>query len=90
VFAVLAFALGEGIVSLLGYPVGGSNPLWVSLNSDLVVCTLLLIPCVSGVVFGRKAKGTAATNAWLPTVIGALVGSAILMLTLVTEIDNYA
>jgi len=89
VFAILAFALGEGTVSVLGYPVGGTNPLWVSLVSDVVVCVILLVPCLAAVFFGLKARAAGVARAWLPTVLGAVFGLATLVLTIATEIGNY-
>jgi hypothetical protein len=90
IFVVLAFALGEGTVSLLGYPVGGTNPLWVSLVSDVVVCVLVLIPCAAAIAFGQRARRAGVAKGWLPAVIGGVIGIATLILTIVTEIGNYA
>ncbi len=86
VFFVVAMAAGEGTISGLGYPVGGDYPWWVSLLSDLAAVVVVLVPCVAAMIFGAKAKRAGARRALIPVVIGAVVGLAWLVLTIVSEI----
>lgn len=55
---------------------------------DLVVTPILLVPCVAAVLFGRRAKQLGVRGAAVPIIIGALVGAAGVVLTVVTEIGN--
>jgi hypothetical protein len=80
--------VGEGLVSLFGYPVGGDSPVWVSVVSDLAASVVFLIPCAAAVFFGRRAKKAGVRGAPVPLVIGAALGLAGLALTIGSEIGN--
>lgn len=89
VFLIVGFAVGEGLISALGYPVGGSNPVWVTLVSDLGALTTILVPCAAAMFFARHARSAGLHRAVVPMVIAALLGGAALLMTVITEIGNY-
>lgn len=88
VFLVVAFAVGEGVRSLLGYPSGSDIPLWASLVTDLAVLLVCALPAVVAIVLGRRARRGGVSSALAPAVIGAVVIAAVLVLTIVTEIGD--
>jgi hypothetical protein len=88
VFFFVAFAVGEGLTSLLGYPVGGDSPLWVTLLSDLAATIAILLPCVAAVCYANRARKSGERRALIPLVIGALAGTGWLILAIVSEIGD--
>jgi len=88
VLAVLSFAAGVVTLSALGYSSGGDEPLWVDLIVDVVATAVMLVPCVAAVFFGRRARQAGVRGAAVPIIIGAVVGAAGVVLTVVTEIGN--
>lgn len=88
VFAILSFAAGVVTLSALGYSSGGDEPLWVGLIVALVANAVLLVPCVAAVFFGRRARRAGVRGAAVPIIIGAVVGAAGVVLTVVTEIGD--
>lgn len=88
VFAILSFAAGVATLSALGYSSGGDEPLWVGLIVAIVANTVLLVPCVAAVFFGRRAKLAGVRGAAVPIIIGVVVGAAGIVLTVVTEIGD--
>lgn len=88
VFAVLSFAAGVVTLSALGYSSGGYEPLWVAVIVALVATAILLVPCVAAVFFGRRARQAGVRSASVPIIIGAFVGAAGVVLTVVTEIGD--
>lgn len=88
VFAILSFAAGVVTLSAFGYSSGGDEPLWVGLVVGLVAMTVLLVPCVAAVLYGRRARLAGIRGAAVPIVIGAVVGAAGTVLTIVTAIGD--
>lgn len=88
VFAFLSFAAGVVTLSAFGYSSGGAEPLWVSVVVGVVATAVLLAPCVAAVFFGHRARRAGVRGAVLPMIIGAVVGAATLILTIVTEIGD--
>ena len=85
VFFFIAIGAGEGVISLLGYPVGGSAPIWVSLVSSLAALAVVLLPCLAAVFFGRRAFQAGDRRGLFPAVLGAVAGLGWLILTIVSE-----
>ena len=85
-FFVVAIAAGEGTISGLGYPVGGSYPWWVSLLSDLAAVGVVLLPCALAIIFATKARRAGVRWALVPVVIGAVAGAGWLILTIISEV----
>ena len=84
VFFFLSFAAQEGIYALTGYdPSTGSAPLWANLAAGLPGLAIVLIPCIAGVVYGRRATRTGVRAGLVPAVLAALLGVAAVVLTVV-------
>ena len=75
-------------LSAFGYSSGGDEPLWVDLVVAIIAMTVLLVPCVAAVLYGRRARLAGVRGAAVPIVIGAVVGAAGIVLTIVTEIGD--
>lgn len=87
-FFVLAFALGEGLYSLLGYATGTSGPLWVQVVVGLPTLALFELPCVAGVRWALRARRLGDRRAWLPLGIAAGVGGWFLIITVVSTVSS--
>jgi hypothetical protein len=78
----LAFAAAEGIYALTGHdPSTGTAPLWADLAAGLPGLAIMLIPCIAGVVYGRRALKAGVGTGWVPAVIAALAGAGAIVLT---------
>lgn len=57
VFLFLSFLVQTGIYALTGHDPGTGDvpPLWASLAAGLPGLAILLVPCIAGVVHGRRA-----------------------------------
>jgi hypothetical protein len=89
VFFLIAFALGEGLYSLLGYkPENADAPVWALLVVDIPVLLVVLIPCAAAVVFGRRSSQMGDRRGRLPLIIGVAAGVGWLVLTIVSEVGN--
>ena len=83
-FFFVSFAAQEGIYALTGYDSSpGTAPLWATLAAGLPGLAILLIPCVAGVVYGRRATRTGVRAGLVPEVFAALLGVGAVVLTLV-------
>ena len=49
VFFFIAMAVGESLMSLLGYPSGGAAPAWVTVVTDVAATVTVLLPCLAAV-----------------------------------------
>lgn len=88
VFFFLAIGAGEGLISLLGYPVGGSAPIWVGLVSNFAALAVVLLPCLAAVFFGRRAYKAGDHRGLFPAVLGTVAGLGWLILTIVSEVGD--
>lgn len=73
---VAAFGIGEGLVSALGYPVGGPvrPPLWVGVSATLPAVAAFALPLWPTWHFGRRAVADGRRAGMVPfTIAGALV-----------------
>lgn len=85
VFFFVGFAVGEVLYAVLGYkPENDDAPLWADLTVSLLVLTVALLPCVGSVIYGRRASGAGLRSAWMPMAVGALAGTALVVLTAVS------
>lgn len=73
----LAFAVGEGLISALGYPTGGSAeaPWWAALTASIPALVVFVLPAVAAVHFGRRAMSLGDARGRLPTILGIVVAS---------------
>ncbi len=88
VFFLLAFAVGEATLAILGHPSGGDVPTWASLIADVTTLAVFLAPCVAAVAFGRRAERAGLHGAAVPVVIAVVAGAAVIILTIITELGN--
>lgn len=78
----LAFAVGEGLISLLGYPTGGSAeaPWWAAIVASVPALVVFALPAVAAVHFGRRAMRLGDDRGRVPMVIAvAAAGTFVLM-----------
>ena len=88
VFFFVAMAVGEGLTSLLGYPVGGDAPAWVGAVTALAATVTILLPCLAAVFFGRRASKGGDRRGVLPAVLGAVAGLGALVLAITSELGG--
>jgi hypothetical protein len=88
-FFFIAFAVGEGIYALMGYqPEDADAPVWAVVVASALVLLVVLIPCVAGVYFGRRAIKGGDRRGLFPAVIGAVAAVGWVALTIVSEVGN--
>ena len=81
---VAAFAIGEGLGALMGYPSGSaeSPPWFVSVLAAVPALVVFVLPGLLSLKFGRRAARAGAESAMLPAVIGLIVALAFVGLNL--------
>jgi hypothetical protein len=82
VFFLAAFAAAQGIYALTGYDpsAGATAPRWADLAAALPFLAILLIPCIAGVVYGRRAARAGVRAGLAPAAVAALLGVGALLL----------
>lgn len=71
---VAAFAVGEGLASLMGYPSGAESPPWfVPLFAGVPALIVFALPGLLSLKFGRRASRGGAESAMVPAVLGLVV-----------------
>lgn len=78
----LAFLIGEGLISALGYPVGGDEqaPWWAALLASAPALIVFVLPAVFAVHFGRRAMKLGDDRGRLPMILAIVVAAAFLLL----------
>ena len=81
---VAAFAVGEGLAALMGYPPGGSEspPWFVPLLAGVPALVVFVLPGLLSLKYGRHAAHAGADSAMVPAVLGILVGFGFVALNL--------
>ncbi len=71
----LAFLVGEGTISALGYPVGepAAAPLWAALSATGLAVLVFAIPLLPAWHYGRVARTQGARTAIVPFVVVAVL-----------------
>lgn len=89
-FFFVSFAAAEGIYALAGDDpsTGAAPPLWAELAAAFLYLAILLLPCVAGVAYGRRAVRSGVRAGWIPTVLAALLGVGAITQTVVTLAVN--
>ncbi|QIK74289.1 hypothetical protein [Nocardioides piscis] len=82
----LAFLVGEGLVSALGYPTGGSEqaPLWVALVATLPALVVFVIPALLAVYFARRAMRLGDVRARTPMIVGLTLAAVFIAMNVVS------
>ena len=88
VFFIAAFAASQGIYALTGYDpsAGTTPPLWADLGAGLPGLAILLIPCIAGVVYGRRAARAGVRAGLVPAAIAALLGIGAVLLVVLNAV----
>lgn len=71
----LAFLIGEGLISLLGYPVGDTAsdvPLWAKLVAVIPALLVFCVPALVSTWFARRAAAHGDRRGWLPAILLAV------------------
>ena len=57
IFFILAFAVGQGLYTLMGYlPEEAGIPMWVDLVATVPTIAVFLVPCTAAVLYGRRVN----------------------------------
>lgn len=72
---VLAFVVGEGLISALGYSTGGDTqaPWWAALTAAIPALVVFALPAALGVYFSRRALQLADDRARLPMIVAVVL-----------------
>ena len=83
----LAFLVGEGLVSAMGYEVGGDQPPWpVVIAAALPALLVFVLPAVAAVHFGRQALRLGDRRARVPMTIAVVVATAFVLLNVLAAL----
>lgn len=63
---VLAFLIGEGLISLLGYDLETTPPLWAILTATTPAFLVVLVPPAVSSWFARRAAAGGRRDGWVP------------------------
>ena len=79
---VLAFLIGEGIASALGYPVGSESqaPWWAVLTASIPALVVFALPAALAVHFGRRAVRLGDPGGRAPMVAAVAVAAGFILL----------
>jgi hypothetical protein len=72
---VLAFVIGEGLISALGYPSGGDEqaPWWAALTAVVPAVGVFVLPAVFAVHFGRRAVALGDSGGRAPMIVAVVL-----------------
>ena len=87
----LAFFIGEGLISALGYPTGGTEqaPGWAALIAVTPALIVFVLPAVSAVYFGRRAMRQGDVRARLPIFLALIVATGFVLLNGISALANW-
>ena len=79
---VLAFVIGEGLISALGYPTGGVTqpPWWAVLVAGIPALVVFVLPAVLAVHFGRRGLQQGDGAARAPMIAAVVIAAGFLLL----------
>ncbi len=84
-FFFFSFAAAQGIYAVVGHDpsTGDVPPLWANLAAALPALAIALVPCVAGVVFGRRATRAGHRAGLIPEALAVLLGFGMAVLVFV-------
>lgn len=84
----LAFLIGEGLISALGYPTGGAEqaPWWAALVATTPALVVFVLPAVVAVHLGRRAVRLGEGRGRLPMVVGVVVAAGFVLLNAISAL----
>lgn len=75
----LAFLIGEGLIGILGYPVGEQDsqpPLWAILLATVPALLVFCVPALVSTWFARRAAAHGDRRGWVPAILLSLIALA--------------
>lgn len=72
----LAFLIGEGLIGLLGYPVGDAAadaPLWAKLVAVVPALLVFCVPALVSAWFARRAAAHGDRRGWVPATLLSVI-----------------
>lgn len=80
-----AFLVGEGLVALMGYPVGAAEgpPWWIGALATLPAIALFWVPAVLSTRYARRASRAGDLRGWVPAVLALACALAFTVLNTV-------
>lgn len=74
---VLAFVIGEGLISALGYPSGGDEqaPWWAALIAVVPALVVFVLPAVFAIHFGRRAVALGEAGGRAPMIVAVVLAA---------------
>ena len=87
----LAFLIGEGLISALGYPTGGAEqaPWWAVLIAVTPALTVFVLPAVLAVHFGKRAMRLGDRRGRLPMVLAIVVAAGFVLLNAISALATW-
>jgi hypothetical protein len=85
---VLAFLIGEGLISVLGYDLAGGDqpPVWAILTAVLPALAVFVLPAVLAVHFGRRAMGLGDERGRIPVIVALVLAAGFVLSNAVSGI----
>lgn len=79
---VLAFVIGEGLISALGYPSGGETqaPWWAAVVAVIPALVVFVLPTGFSVYFGRRALRLGDKGARAPMIVATVIAAGFIVL----------
>jgi hypothetical protein len=81
---VLAFVVGEGLVSALGYGTGQDVPAWVYPTAGVPAVLAFALPLLVTVPLSRRAARAGRRDGWWPAIVGGVVAGVFLFQNLLS------
>lgn len=79
-----SFLIGEGLIGLLGYPVGGdsSAPLWAILLATIPALLVFCVPAVVSTWFAGRAAIHGDRRGWVPAFLLGIIAVAFIAMNI--------
>jgi hypothetical protein len=79
---VLAFIVGEGLISALGYPSGGDAqaPWWAAVIAVIPALLVFVVPAGLSLYFGRRALRLGDDRARAPMIVAVAIAGGFVVL----------
>ena len=88
-FFFLAFALAQGLYTVMGYlPENDDAPLWVDMVCTVPSIAIFLVPCTAAVLYGWRANRVHDGRGIGALVIGLLAGLGFAVMSIVTIVAS--
>ncbi|MFC7363294.1 hypothetical protein [Nocardioides astragali] len=87
----LAFLVGEGLISALGYPVGGEEqaPWWAALIAATPALLVFVLPAAAATYFGMRAMRLGDGRGRLPTTVALIVAAGFVLINAISALVTW-